>query len=241
MYKVKDKKVFLLIEHQSKIDYEMPKRILDYEIEIMKTAENHSVILKKDVEMPIIVPIVIYTGRRKWDVTGYIKDCRKRLNRLESFRLGNYYIIDNNTYTDEELFEDKFFISKLMLLERMKTTEELYINLKKIIRKETDRANIEFLENIINFIYKKKLGKSYTKELIREVAKKSIKKEGGKDMILEMIENENRALIQKGRREGKKEGRREGAIEIAKNMLKEKLDINLIMKMTGLTKEQILK
>ena len=60
-------------------------------------------------------------------------------------------------------------------------------------------------------------------------------------MILEMIENENRVLIQKGRREGKKEGRREGAIEIARNMLKEKLDINLIMKMTGLTKEQILK
>ena len=130
-----------------------------------------------------------------------------------------------------------FVLSKLMLLERMRTTEELYINLKKIIRKETDEANIEFLENIINFIYKKKLGKSYTKELIGEVAKKSIKKEGGKDMILEMIENENRALIQKGRREGK----RERAIEIAKNMLKEKLDINLIMKMTGLTKEQILK
>lgn len=233
MYKVKDKKVFLLIEHQSKIDYEMPKRILNYEIEIMKTAENHNGTQEKGEEMPIIIPIVIYTGRKKWNVAGYIQDCRKKLNKLESFRLGNYYIIDNNTYTDEELLNDKFFISKLMLLERMKTTEELYINLKRVIGKETNEANIEFLENIISFIYKKKLGKSYTKELIGEVAKKSIKKEGGNDMILEMIENENKALIQKGRRER--------AIEIAKNMLKEKLDINLIMKMTGLTKEQILK
>ena len=241
MYKVKDKKVFLLIEHQSKIDYEMPKRILNYEIEIMKTAENHNGTQEKGEEMPIIIPIVIYTGRKKWNVAGYIQDCRKKLNKLESFRLGNYYIIDNNTYTDEELLNDKFFISKLMLLERMKTTEELYINLKRVIGKETNEANIEFLENIISFIYKKKLGKSYTKELIGEVAKKSIKKEGEKDMILEMIENENRALIQKGRREGKREGKRERAIEIAKNMLKEKLDINLIMKMTGLTKEQILK
>ena len=241
MYKVKDKKVFLLIEHQSKIDYEMPKRILNYEIEIMKTTENHNGTQEKGEEMPIIIPIVIYTGRKKWNVAGYIQDCRKKLNGLESFRLGNYYIIDNNTYTDEELLNDKFFISKLMLLERMKTTEELYINLKRVIGKETNEANIEFLENIISFIYKKKLGKSYTKELIGEVAKKSIKKEGEKDMILEMIENENRALIQKGRREGKREGKRERAIEIAKNMLKEKLDINLIMKMTGLTKEQILK
>ncbi len=52
-------------------------------------------------------------------------------------------------------------------------------------------------------------------------------------MILEMIENENKALIRKGKKER--------SIEIAKNMLKEKVDIDFIMRMTGLTKEQILK
>ncbi len=215
----------------------MPKRILDYEIEIMKTAENHNVILKKDAEMPIVIPIVIYTGKKRWDVAGYIKDCRKKLNRLESFRLGNYYIIDNNTYADEELLNDKFFISKLMLLERIKTTEVLYTNLKKVIIKEINEKNIKLLENIIKFIYKNKLGKNYTDKLIKEIARKSRKEEGGNDMILEMIENENKALIRKGRREG----RRETAIEIAKNMLKEKVDINIIMKVTGLTEKQILK
>ena len=56
-------------------------------------------------------------------------------------------------------------------------------------------------------------------------------------MILEMIENENKALIRKGRREG----RRETLKDIAKKMLKEKLDINIIMKVTGLTEKQILK
>ena len=211
----------------------MPKRILDYEIEIMKTAENHNVILKKDAEMPIIIPIVIYTGRKKWDVAGYIQDCRKKLNRLESFRLGNYYIIDNNNYTNEELLEDKFFISKLMLLERMKTTEELYTNLKKVIRYETNEKNIKLLENIIKFIYKNKLDKDYTDKLINEIAKKTRKEKGGNDVILEMIENENKALIRKGKKER--------SIEIAKNMLKEKMDIELIMRMTGLTKKQILK
>ena len=234
VYKIKNKKIFVLIEHQSKIDYKMPKRILDYEIEIMKTAENHNVILKKkDAEMPIIIPIVTYTGRKKWNVAGYIQDCRKKLNRLESFRLGNYYIIDNNTYTDEELLEDKFFISKLMLLERMKTTEELYTNLKKVIRQETNERNIKLLENIIKFIYKNKLDKDYSDKLIKEIAKKSPKKKGENDMILEMIENENKALIRKGKKER--------SIEIAKNMLKEKVDIDFIMRMTGLTKEQILK
>ena len=211
----------------------MPKRILNYEIEIMKTAENHNVILKKDAEMPIIIPIVIYTGRKKWNVAGYIQDCRKKLNRLESFRLGNYYIIDNNTYTNEELLEDKSFISKLMLLERMKTTEELYNNFKKVIKIETNEKNIKLLENIIKFIYKNKLDKDYTDKFINEIAKKTRKEKGGNDVILEMIENENKALIRKGRKEQ--------AIKIAKNMLKEKMDIDLIMRMTGLTKKQILK
>lgn len=97
------------------------------------------------------------------------------------------------------------------------------------------------LENIIKFIYKNKLGKNYTGKLIGEIAKKSPKKEGGNDVILEMIENENKALIRKGRLEGRKEGKKEFAMQIAKNMLKEKVDIDFIMRMTGLTKEQILK
>ena len=93
------------------------------------------------------------------------------------------------------------------------------------------------MENIIKFIYKNKLSKNHTDKLIEEIAKKSQKKEGGNDVILEMIENENKALIRKGRREGRKES----AMQIAKNMLKEKVDIDFIMRMTGLTKEQILK
>ena len=81
--------------------------------------------------------------------------------------MGNYYIIDNNDYTNKELLDDKFFISKLMLLEWMKTTEELYINLKNVIKKETNEKNIKLLENIIKFIYNKKLGKNYTDKLIK--------------------------------------------------------------------------
>ena len=119
----------------------------------------------------------------------------------------------------------------------MKTTEELYTNLKKVIKKETNEKNIKLLENIIKFIYKNKLEKNYTNKLINEIAKKSQKKKGGNDMILEMIENENKALIRKGRREGRKETLK----NIAKKMLKEKVDIDFIMRMTGLTEEQILK
>ena len=38
IYKLKNREVFFLIEHQTKIDYTMPLRILEYETQIMESA-----------------------------------------------------------------------------------------------------------------------------------------------------------------------------------------------------------
>ena len=46
-------------------------------------------------------------------------------------------------------------------------------------------------------------------------------------------------LMYEAKRDGKKEGAREKQIEIAKNMLKENMDIEIIIKITRLTKEEI--
>lgn len=40
IYKRKDMNVYFLVEHQSKVDYEMPKRILEYMIEILRENIN---------------------------------------------------------------------------------------------------------------------------------------------------------------------------------------------------------
>lgn len=52
-------------------------------------------------------------------------------------------------------------------------------------------------------------------------------------MILEMIDKENRELINKGRKES--------LINVAKRMLKENMDIDFITRITGLRKEQFMK
>ncbi len=59
-------------------------------------------------------------------------------------------------------------------------------------------------------------------------------KKEGKSLGIE----EGRAL---GKAEGKAEGTKEKAIEIAKNLIKENVDINIIVKSTGLTKKDIQK
>ena len=65
----------------------------------------------------------------------------------------------------------------------------------------------------------------------RELGKKEGKKEGLKEGMQKGIE--------KGKREGKKEGKKESAINIAKNLLSMDLDIETIIKATGLDRKTL--
>ena len=60
VYKLKDKPIYFLVEHQSTVDKEMPERMARYIEEIMVSE-------KKENVYPIVVPIVLYTGLKKWN------------------------------------------------------------------------------------------------------------------------------------------------------------------------------
>ena len=77
VYKYKDKNIFFLIEHQTKIDYTMPYRILEYEIAIMKSAVDIRKIKNKEYKLPLVVPIVLYTGKKKWDAKRYLEESQE--------------------------------------------------------------------------------------------------------------------------------------------------------------------
>lgn len=59
LYKVKDTHTFFLIEHQSRVDYNMAQRIAEYQNEIIKI-ENPIISNSKDIVVPLIIPLVIY-------------------------------------------------------------------------------------------------------------------------------------------------------------------------------------
>ena len=237
VYKKKDQKIFFLIEHQTSIDYNMPKRILEYEIEIMNSCLDHKKKLKKDEKLPAVIPIVIYTGKRKWNVAKYIKECQEKLEGIEIPGLGSYYIIDINEYSKKELEEDELFFSKLLLIEKAKTEDELVAVFALIISKAKNLITKEELKKIIYYIYQEKIGKEKAEELIEKLNKGV----GNMKLAVEkMLDREYAARDRKSRKEGRKEGLQEAALTLAKKMLNEKIDIDLITKITGIKKEQIL-
>lgn len=237
IYKLKDRKIFFLIEHQTKIDYSMPYRIIEYEREIMKSAIDFKKLNQKGYKLPLVLTIVLYTGRKKWDVEKYIREKQELLEKYEDIQFEKYNVVDVNEYNNEELLNDSSFLSKAMLLEKAKNKEELTEYIEKIVLQINKNKELfsdelkELLITIINLVLKEKIGKEKAQELVK------ILKGGNKNMLafMEMIEEEDKKIF----RRGKREGRIENKIETAKAMIKENISIDVIMRITKLSKKEI--
>lgn len=225
VYKIKDKNVLFLIEHQTKIDYLMPYRILEYQLAIMKSVLNDNVKNKQSAKFPLVIPIVLYTHNKKWDADTYFEKLQETYNDF-NIKLSNYYLVDINNYTEEELLNKEDFLSKMMLLEKAKNSKELVEFIKKVIPR-TKMEDIELLKRIVALGLRKKLTDEDIQKLLQ------IMEGDGKNMLafLDMLEKENQMYINIGKKEGK--------LEIVKNMLNEKLSIDKISRITGVKKEEI--
>lgn len=237
VYKIKDKNIFFLIEHQSKIDYSMPFRLLEYEVAIIRSAIDKSKIKNKSYKIPLVMPIVLYTGKQKWNANKYLEKSQEKIQGL-NIKIGNYSLVDINNYTEKELLEDNTFISKMMLIEKSKNTEEIAETLEKIINK-TRKEDKELLKSIIEIFLEEKIGIQKSTELIRKLESES----DSMLAIVDMIRKENQMYIDMGRKEGKKEGKIEGKTEtikeIVNKMLRKNLPEKTIIEITGINPKEI--
>ena len=246
VYKMKDKNIFFLIEHQTKIDYSMPFRILEYEVAIMKSAIDMNKINTKDYKLPLVISIVLYTGNRKWNASKYLQKSQETLRNIKE-DVGKYNLIDVNNLTEKELLEDDTFITKMMLIEKSKNTEETVETLEKVIER-TKEEDKDVLIRIIKIVFKEKLGDDEVERLVNKI------EEGrGKEVlaVVDMIRRENQMYIDMGRKEGRKEGKKEGkiegkiegikekSIEIAKKLLSKNTSKKEIIEITGLNEKEI--
>ncbi len=235
VYKMKQMDIFFLLEHQSTIDYNMPKRILEYEVEIIKEAVKGRKFTKNNHRLPTVIPIVIYTGSQKWEVEKYIQECQVLLQGAQKIKLGEYYVIDVNDYSNEELENDELFLSKVLLLEKLKREEEIIQVLDRIIHTEKNSNNQEILKRVIAFVLRGKIAEENIEKLVKKLEKEE------PDMVIEVLQKENERQRKIGIREGVKQGIKQATLNIAQKMLQLGINLGEIEKVTGLTKEEIKK
>ena len=242
LYKIKNKEIYILVEHQSKVDKRMPRRIFEYCMGIMMELEKTQ--KEDDGSNPLIIPVVIYTGAKKWNVKTNFSDTQKTYEGYQNYKINlNYKLIDINKYSKEELLEKDTKLTSMMVFEKCKTKEELKNDIVEMLLKAEDKERIKWIEQLIKYVFADKLGEDGRK--ILEVLEKG--EMSGMEDLFERIEiNEariRRKLINKGRTEGRSVGRTEGIIEtiksIIKNMLQQNEDEEKIMKYTDAKREDI--
>ena len=164
IYKVKNKNIFFIIEHQSTIDYSMVYRMLEYSIEIMRQIIQGKENKRKTYKYPLIIPIVIYTGDKKWDAKLSMKEIKERVE----------------WYEEQEDLEE--------MLNKMKNRKEKSImtlgeRIRRNEREEREKARNEGRLEEKNINIKKMLLLKLDENIIKEVT-------GAKDKELEKVKKE---------------------------------------------------
>lgn len=231
VYKIKDKNIFFLIEHQSKIDYTMPYRILKYSIEIIDSAIDLKQMRKKDYEYPCVYPIVIYTGTTKWKVKRHFEQKQAYLYPTDETEFTKYTLIDINEISEQILIKDNSLLSKILLIERTKNKEETFQAIEKVMKTNLKEQDKQFLSNVIRFVLRNKLEENQVNKLLEKLNNKG-------ELNMRWMDRIANAFDEKYE-EGIKNGIAQGMIETAKKLIQRNMEINEIEEITGLSKEEI--
>lgn len=232
IYKIKERNVFVILEHQSKIDFTMPERILEYCVELMRSAIKNR---KEDESYPLICPIVLYTGKKKWTVPRTITGLQEKYYNFEPLDYPKYNLIDVNDYTLEELIEEKSSVARAMLFEKVKTKEEMIALLDELMKKGLEKQEIKYVKMMLTYSndIREKLGEERI-----QFYKENMEKKGGNTMtdverlFIEVIDEKMDKFFA-GMDEGKK--------EIITNMLKMKISDKIILEAAKINRKELQK
>ena len=238
VYKLKGKEVFFLVEHQTKVDKLMSYRILEYSLEIIRTRMKSIKGKIEKVGIPKVIPLVIYTGQAKWTAKNKLEEVQVEFEHFNGIDvITGYNLIDIRN--EEEAIKEGTAVARMSVIERKNDTEdiiEIVKRMSKYIKEQEERK--EFAKEV-----KYLLSDKLTKEEIEKIEEILIEKEGEDAMLHAqmVIRRDFENAKKKGIKEGLEEGRKEGIMSVAKKLLEEKVDMDVIEKVTGLTRQQLIK
>ena len=213
---------FIGIENQTSLDRDMILRVISYDGATYKNQIGNEHIYP-------VFTIVIYWGKNEWKVPTTLKErieCPTEIIDVVSDY--KFKLIDMARLSDEEIdkFRDDFkFIAGILSKKRNYRPHDL------------DIKHPEEVLDLLDAVLHDDRFKKIKSEIIR------IKTEGREvDMCEFLDELEKRGMekgMEKGIVQGMEKGEEQATFRIAKNFKDSKVDVEIIVKATGLTREQI--
>ena len=260
--KTKDNKkafIYTLIEGQTSSDYWISLRLWKY---MLLLSERHQTKAKK--KLPIICPIVLYHGSRKYNAPLNLWELYQDPKLAKELMTSNYQLVDLQAMQNDEINYDKHLSIMLHLMkhihlrDKFKLVKNIFKNCYKaiIIDEQNDyiyiRLMIWYIDSKIPSEKKRDLEQLIIDHLPKEKGEKIMHSIA--DLYIEKgiekgIQQGMQQGIEKGRQEGRHEGietgiekgRQEAIEKTAIRMLQEKLELKLIAAVTGLSTYELLK
>ena len=236
--------LYFLAEHQSSASPLMPLRILKYQIAII---EHHLQQHPKETKLPIVFPILFYNGKVKpYPYTLNILDLFSDRIFAKQTLAQPAHLVDITQFSDADIKKHNI-IGLLEFTQKHVRDPNLSLIINDLTQLITNICNRpEFNDNLLvyvesNLYYIIEMGNTEkSDEFIKQL--KAIPNIGDRIMgtLARAFIEEGKAMgMAEGKAEGKAEGIKENAKEVAISMLEERLDINLISRITKLTIEEI--
>ena len=235
IYKQKGKNIYYLIEHQSKVDKEMPNRILSYCDELIDEVKRSK--KKKDGKNPIVVPIVLYTGSQNWETAMNFSETQVPVTKdYKDYLIDlKYKLIDINKYPKDELLQNDTKCGIMMLIEKQKNNTEIKDSLLKILSYTDDQERLEWIKEITLYILSDVLNPDEREEILNIIENKE---ENDMDEWVKRVRRNNEKNEQKLIKKGEKTGMHQTLKNFIKNMLLNNEDEAKILQYTNLSQKE---
>ncbi|MCG7391254.1 Rpn family recombination-promoting nuclease/putative transposase [Pantoea sp. ACRSB] len=235
--------VHVLIEHQSSPDRHMAFRLLRYAVAAM---QRHLEAGHK--KLPLVIPVLFYTGKRSpYPYSTRWLDEFDDPAVAEKLYGGSFPLTDITVIPDDDIMNHRSMAALTLLQKHIHQRDVATLTDRLATLLMADYLSSSQVAVLIHYLLQ--AGESADSEaFIRELAQR-VPQHG--DALMTIAQQLEQKGIEKGRMEGRQEGiqlgeqrgiekgEREATLKIARTMLQNGLDQNIVMQMTGLTEEEL--
>jgi predicted transposase/invertase (TIGR01784 family) len=189
----------------------------------------------KNFRLPPIISAVLYNGANNWTAASTFKEMISSYQEFAGYILDfSYILFDVNRYSEEDLVKAANVIASIFLLDQKARPETLVMRLQKLAEAIKTMTPDEFrhITTWLKHIIKPKMPSGVQAKV------DSILEANNPMEVEQMISNLEIALDEM-KQETLLQGKLEGKLEVAKNLLLLNVDVNTIIRATGLNLEEI--
>ncbi len=210
-----------LIEHKTKVDYNVSMQLLRYMVYIWEDYEKEmerqkkGISRSKDFKYPPILPIVYYEGRGRWSAPRSLQERIVFNKAFEPFTPKFFYkLIELNSYSIGQLAEKNDELSLVMLINRLQSIEEFKkLNLPNDYFKNLSEHSTEEVLGIVAKVTAAMLRHLHLPEEEVEMFTEQVKERKMAVLFEHFKDVDIPAERRKARTEGHAEGHAEGLVE----------------------------